>query len=217
VAALFGGWSPADLDRLRADVGACRALLPEAGSLAVLAEVLGGLAPGTDLAARVRQVLQGNPGVEAALVVLRILDVAAGPWGPRGVRDLADGARAAVVVRLDSGWRRWRRFLRMLVIGAKPAEVRKLEDRLRRLLKDKSLQPEDRQALREVQAEVAELKREQRDLLAQILAQGLGALPGIDFPVDFSGPPPPRQAVAERPRRKSSGTAAGDQLDFDFF
>lgn len=215
VTCLFGGWSPASLVPLRQEVESCRSLLPEAGELAALAAGLDALGARTDTAARVRQILLRDPGLDAALVVLRLLDTAAGPWGPRGVRDLADEVRAVVVARLDSGWRRWRRFLSMLVVGSSPAEVRKLENRLRRLLKDKHLTPEDREALREVQAEVAELKREQRDLLAEILAGRLGALPELDFPFDFSEPPP--QDTGRQRRKRSGGMAAEEQLDFDFF
>jgi hypothetical protein len=166
---LVGGWTRDRLRRLRADVASCRGLLPEAAGLEALEAALDCLRPEAHAKVVLRQFLARCPDLDRALVVLRVLDVAAGPWGTPAVRAAASEASAAVVSRLDLRWRLWRPFLPMLAVGPNAKEVRRLKTRVRQLLRSKDLRPEDRTALQEVLTEIAELEQMKRDFERTVL------------------------------------------------
>lgn len=154
-------WNEATVRDTLRDLEVYETALPGYPGIAALKAAVGCLGR-TGRPEELRSFLERSPGLEPALAAFRVLAVAAGPWAPREVRKTLEETRDTVIARLDSRWRLWRPVLPSLVLDAGKGQVRRLRDRLRRILTRQELGQEDQRAVRQVLEEIEEMKRFER-------------------------------------------------------
>jgi hypothetical protein len=209
--ALRGVWSQADFRRLTAEVEVCRTVLAGCVEYAAIEVALGCLRQDSAGRRGLRRFFVENPGLEAALTVLRVLESAVGPWVPPQVGETIREARAATVDRLDLRWRVWRPLLPLLVLGTSRREVKRLRNRLRSLLRSKGLSDTDRAALQGALAEVGRLEQMDHDPL------GMEAALRAWFAAMEDAEDAEEPEMDRRKQRRRRREADRSQLDFDFF
>lgn len=136
---------------------------------------------------RIKKFLADRPGLDGALTAFRLLEMAAGPWAPKGADTACHTLANAVIDRLDDDWQHWHNEAPLLAVAADDGHRKSLAYKLRMLLNSSELPAEGRETLNEVLHAIESIQAMEKLLLEPKRRRG------------------PRSGRPRKPRRKRAG------------